>query len=120
MANKRVFKKSVEELADITCGVIVSSFNALDGNGKKVANEVFEKVVSAAAAAKSNADKVFGKKMREFGSAKEYLNAKKDFYKELFNNIQSDFSKEVNEALKEFNAVLPAQAKEDNKKAVAN
>lgn len=116
--NKRDFKKYVESVGDSACASMVDVFDTTENIDKeKVANAV-EKVIGAVAAAKSKADITFDKGVKAFDSLKEYSKAKKSFFKQLFKKISDDFVKELEEAVKEFNAALPAEVKSENKASV--
>ena len=117
--NKRDFKKYVENAGDSACAAMAEVFDSVENIDKdKVANAV-EKVLSAVAAAKSNADITFDKGVKAFDNLKEYSKAKKDFYKKLFDKIYEDFYKDLDAALKEFNSAVPEEVKEENKKAAS-
>lgn len=116
--NKRDFKKYVESVGDSACASMVDVFDTTENIDKeKVANAV-EKVIGAVAAAKSKADITFDKGVKAFDSLKEYSKAKTSFFKQLFKKISDDFVKELEEAVKEFNAALPAEVKSENKASV--
>lgn len=113
--NKRDFKKYVESVGDSACAQMVDIYETVDNVDKtKVANAV-EKVISAVAAAKANADVTFDKGVKAFDNIVEYSKAKKNFYKVLFKKISEDFIKELEDALKEFNAAVPEEVKSQNK-----
>ena len=113
--NKRDFKKYVESLGDSACASMVDVYeNYANVDKTKVANAV-EKVISAVAAAKTNADITFDKGVKAFENLKEYSKAKKTFYKQLFKKIYDDFYKELDEAVKEFNSAVPEEVKTENK-----
>lgn len=116
--NKRDFKKYVESVGDSACAQMVDIYDSVDKIDKeKVANAV-EKVLGAVAAAKSNADVTFDKGVKAFDNIVEYSKAKKAFFRQLFKKISEDFVKELEEALKEFNAAVPDEVKAQNKEAV--
>ena len=115
--NKREFKKYVESLGDSACAAMVDIYDNVENADKeKIANAV-EKVISATAAAKSNADVVFDKGVKAFNSLAEYSKAKKAFFKQLYKKIYEDFYKELDEAVKEFNSAVPEEVKAENKAA---
>ena len=113
--NKRDFKKYVEGLGDSACASMVDVYETTANVDKtKVANAI-EKVISAVAAAKTNADITFDKGVKAFDNLVSYSKAKKAFYKQLFNKIKEDFYKELDEAVKEFNEAVPEEVKKENK-----
>ena len=115
--NKRDFKKYVESVGDSACASMVDVYDTVENVDKeKVANAV-EKVLSAVAAAKTNADITFDKGVKAFDNIAAYSKAKKEFFKQLFNKINEDFYKDLDEAVKEFNSAVPEQAKAENIKA---
>ncbi|MCH5225491.1 MAG: hypothetical protein J1D77_05800 [Muribaculaceae bacterium] len=113
--NKRDFKKYVESVGDSACASMVDVVETVENVDREKAANAVEKVISAVAAAKSNADVTFDKGVKAFENLKEYSKAKKDFYKQLFKKIYEDFYKDLDEAVKEFNAGVPEEVKKENK-----
>lgn len=113
--NKRDFKKYVESLGDSACASMVDIYDSVDKVDKSKVADAVEKVISAVAAAKSNADVTFDKGVKAFESLKEYSVAKKNFYRQLFKKIYEDFYKELDDAVKIFNSAVPDEVKEENK-----
>lgn len=119
MANKREFKKTVEAIgASIYEEMMTSYYNVKDIDKDAVSKAIAE-VLGATASARNNANVFFDKGMRAFADHKEYSKAKAAFFKKLFEKIDSDFNARIDNALKMFNAALPAEAKELNKKLAA-
>ena len=116
--NKREFKKYVESLGDSACASMAEVYDTVENIDKAKVADAVEKVISAVAAAKSNADVVFDKGVKAFDNLKEYSKAKKTFYKQLFKKITDDFYNELEEAVKEFNSAVPEEVKNQNKEAV--
>ena len=115
--NKRDFKKYVESVGDSALASMVDVSETVESVDKaKVANAV-EKVISAVAAAKTNADITFDKGVKAFNNLAEYSKAKKAFFKQLFTKIYDDFYKDLDEAVKEFNSAVPEEIKAENKAA---
>lgn len=115
MANKREFKKFVDELGATVIDEMVDAYrNVKDVNHDKIA-EAMEMLLGAIGKAKNNSNVFFDRGERAFQDKKEYAKAKKEFFKALFNKIQTEFSEEVNQALKLFNSALPAEERERNK-----
>lgn len=120
MANKREFKKYVEALGASACETMMFTYYNVDGSNRDEIAKAIEKVLGAIGAAQSNANITFDKGVKAFPSIEEYSREKKNFYKKLFVKINSDFDKEIEEALKVFNAAIPADVKESQKKESAN
>lgn len=116
MANKREFKKYTEALGASLCDEMMSAYYNIEGADKEKVTAAITRVLGAIGAANSRANVFFDKGVKAFEGQGEYVKAKRDFFRQLFSKIHSDFANEVNEALKEFNAALPAAVKEANKK----
>ena len=115
--NKRDFKKYVESVGDSACASMVDVYENVENVDKSKVADAVEKVISAVAAAKTNADITFDKGVKAFDNIVEYSKAKKTFYKQLFKKIYEDFYKDLDEAVKEFNAAIPEEVKAENKEA---
>lgn len=115
--NKRDFKKYVESVGDSACASMVDVYESVEKVDKSKVADAVEKVIAAVAAAKTNADVTFDKGVKAFNSLAEYSKAKKIFFRQLFNKITEDFYKDLDEAVKEFNAAIPEEVKADNKEA---
>lgn len=116
--NKREFKKSVQAVGDVAVAQIVDITESNDKIDKAKASNAVEKVISAVAAAKTNADITFDKGVKAFENLKEYSKAKKAFFRQLFTKINEDFVKDLDEAVKEFNEAVPEELKQENKSTV--
>lgn len=113
--NKRDFKKYVESVGDSALASMVDVAETVDNVDKEKVADAVEKVISAVAAAKTNADITFDKGVKAFDNLAAYSKAKKAFFKQLFNKINEDFYKELDEAVKEFNSAVPEEVKAENK-----
>ena len=115
--NKRDFKKYVESVGDSACASMVDVYETVPNVDKTKVTNAIEKVISAVAAAKSNADVTFDKGVKAFDNIVAYSKAKKAFYSQLFKKIYDDFYKDLDEAVKEFNTAVPEEVKAENKAA---
>ena len=113
--NKRDFKKYVESIGNSACKSMVDIFESGKNPDQTKVTNAIEKVLSAVETAKSNADVTFDKGVKAFNNIVEYSKAKKAFYKQLFKKIYDVFYNDLEEALKEFNAGVPEEVKEENK-----
>ena len=95
---------------------MTSYYNVEGADRQKIASAI-EKVLEAIGKAKNNANVYFDRGVRAFADHKAYSKAKGEFFKNLFNKIITDFSDDINLALKDFNGALPESAKSANKKA---
>ncbi|MCH5234298.1 MAG: hypothetical protein J1E16_03320 [Muribaculaceae bacterium] len=113
--NKRDYKKYVESVGDSALASMVDIAESYDNVDKAKVTDAVQKVISAVAAAKSNADVTFDKGVKAFDNIVAYSKAKKAFFKQLFNKINENFFKELDEAVKEFNSAVPEEVKAENK-----
>ena len=118
MANKRDFKKYVESVGAAICDEMMIAFYNVEGIDQEKTQESIAKVLGAVGKATSNSNVFFDKGQKAFDNPKEYNRAKEAFFKQLFKKINEDFAREINEALKEFNAAIPAEVKAQMKASV--
>ncbi len=119
MANKREFKKYVEAVGASACDGMMDVYYTVSSAEKEAIAKAIEKVLGATAAARANANVFFDKGAKAFPTRKEYGKAKKEFFSKLFEKINSDFTKELDDALKVFNAAIPQNVKDQNKSMAA-
>lgn len=119
MANKREFKKYVEAVGASAYEAMMSTYYNVDGAKKEDILKAVEKLAATVATARSNANVFFDKGHKAFDSVEAYSKAKADFFKKLFDKINGDFVKGLDDSLKTFNAAIPAKAKELNKEAAS-
>lgn len=115
MANKRDFKKSVDAVGAAICNEMMSAYYNIEGIDKNAVSEAIQKVLSAVVKAKDNSNIFFDKGVKAFADHQEYSKAKKSYFKALFNKIHTEFTEEINVALKQFNNAVPADVKKANK-----
>lgn len=118
MANKREFKKYVDALGASACDEMMYAYYTVEGADKDAISNAIEKVLLATNKARMNSNVFFDKGVKAFNDVKEYSKAKDAFFKALFEKVSTEFSEEINSALKDFNAALPADEKQKNKEAV--
>lgn len=119
MANKREFKKFVDALGASVIDEMISAYYNVKGADRDKIASAMEQVLGAIGKAKNNANVYFDRGAKSFEAPKAYGKAKKEFFRALFDKIQTEFNEEINLGLKTFNAALPAEEKERNK-AFAN
>lgn len=119
MANKRDFKKSVDAIGASVCNDMMVAYYNIPGADRKKIAEAIQKVLTAIANAKDNANVYFDRGVKAFDDHQAYAKAKGEFFKALFHKIDSEFAEELSTAVKEFNSAIPEVAKAKNKEAVA-
>ena len=105
--NKREYKKAVTSLGTGICVQMFLIANSTKGYDMEAANGCISRVWNAMDEARKNANIFFGKKEREFADKGEYLKARRLFFVKLFQKLNNDFSSQIDEALKDFNAAAP-------------
>ena len=119
MANKREFKKYVDALGAAVIDEMISSYYNVKGVDRDKVAQAMEQVLGAIGKAKNNSNVFFDRGPKSYPDMKEYTKAKEAFFKALFDKIETEFSEEVNAALKLFNEAIPADEKARNKE-IAN
>ena len=119
MANKREFKKFVGALGASVCDEMTYAYYNVEGADKQAIGKAIEKVIVAIEKARANSNVFFDKGRKAFPELKEYSVAKEKFFKSLFKKVSKEFTTELDEALKDFNAALPASEREKNKASLA-
>lgn len=115
MANKRDFKKYVTAIGAGVSEDMMIIYYCHEGMDKAVVDSCVGKVLIAVTKAVSEANVSFDKGVRAFEDKKAYSKARSAFFKALFMKIATDFTAEIEAALKEFNAAIPQKVKEENK-----
>lgn len=119
MANKRDFKKCIDEIGASVCNdMMVAYYNIPGADRDKIASAI-EKVLTAITNAKNNANVYFDRGAKAFEDHKDYSKAKAGFFKALFNKIDNEFAEELSSAVKDFNSAIPEAAKAKNKENAA-
>lgn len=119
MANKREFKKYVSAVGASMCEDIMICYYNIPDIDHKAANEAVGKILGAMNEATKRSNVFFDKGKRAFESDEAYSKAKKAFFRAVFAKIAGDFRKDLEEAVKQFNAAIPQAVKEKNKE-IAN
>ena len=116
MANKRILKKSIDDLGNAIIEEMAISFYNVKSANKDLISQAITKVLEAMNDAHCKTNVHFDKKRRDFASEKEYYVAKRDFNKKNYDELIADFNNKIEEAMKVFNEAIPAEEKEANKK----
>lgn len=119
MANKRDFKKYVETVGASVCEAMMATYYNEPSVDKKEITKAIEQVLCAVATARCNSNVTFDKGRKAFESANDYNKARNAFSKQLFDKINDDFGKQLDEAIKTFNAAIPQNLRDEYKKVAA-
>lgn len=117
MPNKRDFKKYVDALgASVVEEMMVAYYN-VEGADRKAIADAVGKVLAAIEDAKNKSNVYFDRGHKAFADQRDYSKEKHEFFRALFNNIETEFGKEIDESIKAFNAALPESYKAAQKQA---
>lgn len=107
MANKREFKKSVEELtAALVDEMMISYYNEKEADKEKI-SQAITKIISAMEKSKSSVATAFNKKIRDFENVAAYNKEKSKYIKEKYTAAIAEYNKDLGEALKDYNEGMP-------------
>lgn len=115
MANKRDFKKYVDAIG----GSIYTEFSTVlyenpKGLDKETLMQAIHTLLKAVGEARNNSNVFFDKGAKAFENRGAYEKAKRAFFKNLFDKINTEFSAGVEEAVKLFNKSVPEEVKKQN------
>lgn len=119
MANKREFKKYADAIGADVVNEMLLAYHTVEGADKDKINKAVQIVLGAIGKAKCNANVFFDRGPKGYADRKEYAKDKANFFKNLFNKIETEFGEEVNEGLKLFNEALPESYKAAQKAVAA-
>lgn len=117
MANKREFKKYVEAVGGALCDEMMIALYTVEGIDEEKVQQAVTKVLTAVGNATSNSNVFFDKGHKAFATPAEYSQAKQAFFRQLFKKVNTDFRNEIDAAVKDFNAAIPAEQKARQKEA---
>ncbi len=115
MANKREFKKAIAAVGGAICNDMMTVAICVDGVDRNAIDAAISRVLSATENAIERSNIFFDKGRRAFPTEEEYIKAKRAFFKQLFDKIHKEYTAVLDETIKQFNAAIPAAAKEANK-----
>lgn len=117
MANKRDFKKYITDMGANVCeDMLINAYSIKEIDAAAVNGSV-GRVLAAVDKARDNANVYFGKGPRDFESVAVFVKAKREFFRDLYRAIMTDFIADIDAALKEFNAAVPEEVRQRNKEA---
>lgn len=117
MANKRDLKKEIKYVCgDIAAECLIAK-NFIKGVDAKAMTDVVAKVADLQISALDHASFSFDKLPHDFATGSEYRKARRAYYKKAYNSLRTKFYDKVNELVKEMNAALPKEVKDNNVKA---
>ncbi|MCM1004809.1 MAG: hypothetical protein NC402_00750 [Prevotella sp.] len=115
MANKREFKKYVSEVANSVCSYMMDVLAFVPGVNEEEIHKAVITVLTASETAIVKTNVKFDKGHKAF-PAGGYSKARRAFFNTVYAKTQKEFNEAIEAAVKIFNAAVPAEIKEQNKK----
>lgn len=117
MANKRELKKEIRYVCGDLAAECLLAKNFVKGVDKKAMNEIIAKIADLQVSALNNVTFSFDKLPHDFDSGYGYRKARAAYFKKAFASLRGKFYDKVNEIVKEMNAAVPQEVRDNNKKA---
>lgn len=120
MANKRIFKKSVNKLTSALIQDMMTASVVFDGSDKEAVDKAIINLIKGSETAVVKANVKFDKGVKAFESKAEYSKAKAGFFHDVFKKLKKEYSECVDSAMATFNGAFPSDLKESLKKETAD
>lgn len=112
MADKQEFKKFINKVSDGIISDMAYAAMSLDGVDTDIADEAIIEIMKAGGDAIMKSNVKFDKTPKAFANLHEYRVERNKFFSSLYKKITKEYGDKVQDALKKFNAAVPAPAKE--------
>ena len=116
MSSKRNLKKLVRYMCGDIAAECIIARDFIPGIDASAMNDLVIKTARVQAATLDKITFAFDKVASDFDNEAEYKRARNKYMKKAYRSLKIDFNKQVNEIVKEMNAVLPQAQKDLNKK----
>lgn len=117
MANKRELKKEIQYVCGDLAAECLLAKNFVKGVDAKTMREIIGKIADLQVSALENVSFSFDRLPNDFESGHAYRKARREYFKTAYNSLREKFYNKVNAIVKEMNAALPQEVKDNNKKA---
>lgn len=117
MANKRDLKKEIKYVCGDLAAECLLAKNFVKGVDGDVMKEIINKIADLQVSVLANTSFSFDKLPGDFENRQDYRKAREEYYKKAYTSLRSKFYDKVNALVKEMNAALPQEVKDNNKKA---
>lgn len=115
MANKREFKKYIRAVGSALINDMMTAYYAFNKVEKDAIDKAIITILEACEEAVLRSNVKFDKTQTAYDTPRHYNTGKAAFYNEVYAKINADFSKSINEAIKEFNTAFPEDIKKELK-----
>lgn len=120
MANKREFKNYVRTVSTSLVNDMMTTSCTVGKADTDTIDKAIIRILRAGESTVIKAGIKFDKTAKAFADSRQYRTERAKFYHNLFAKINSEFAKEVNAAIKEFNTAFPAEVKVEMKNETNN
>ncbi|MFH8143180.1 MAG: hypothetical protein K1V88_07135 [Muribaculaceae bacterium] len=117
MANKRELKKEIKYVCGDLAAECLLAKNFVKGVDAKAMTEIITRIADLQISALNKVTFSFDKLPADFETGAAYRKARKEYFKKAFASLREKFYDKVNAIVKEMNAALPQEVKDNNKKA---
>lgn len=118
MANKRTLKKEIKYVCGDLAAECLLAKNFVRGVDAKVMTEIITEIADLQVSALGHSTFSFDKFPRDFESGQAYRKARSFYFRKAYGSLRGKFYDKVNAIVKEMNAALPQEVKDNNRKAL--
>lgn len=116
MANKRELKKEIQYVCGDLAAECLLAKNFVKGVDANAMKEIIGKIADLQVSALGHVSFSFDRLPHDFESGHAYRKARREYFKTAYKSLREKFYDKVNALVKEMNAALPQEVKDNNKK----
>lgn len=116
-ANRRLLKKEIHRICGALAGECVLAKIAIPGIDREKLNRIIYQLADLQESALRLVSVDFPQTPKAFATRREYLTARRAYYKASFARLRAHFNSRVAELLKEMNATVPDASTPEQRKA---
>ena len=117
MANKRELKKRIQYVCGDLAAECLLAKNFVKGVDAEAMKRIIAEIADLQISTLAKVSFAFDHLPTDFPSENLYRKARNAYYNKAYASLQSKFLDKVNDIVREMNAALPQEVKENNKKA---
>lgn len=119
MANKRILKSRIRRVCGDIAAQCIFAIEFIPGIDEKEMDSIICRVAALQQATLADCNFFFDKTSGDFDNGTAYHKARTAYFHKAFASLKNRFNIEVNQIVKEMNALLPDAQKELNKKCAS-
>ena len=116
MANKRELKKEIRYVCGDLAAECLLTKNFVKGVDANEMRDIVVKIADLQVSALESVSFSFDRLPHDFESGHDYRKARREYFKTAYKSLRDKFYNKVNAIVKEMNAALPQEVKDNNKK----